>query len=152
MLTAISQLAAPWVARRIGLLNTMVFTHIPSSLALIAAAFASQVEVALDLLLLRAALSQLDVPTRSASGMAAVTPPERAAAASNTSVELTRFRGHLTVGAGGVHDGSEDDPVHAGVQATDGRAGPLWADAGLAVEGVRAVGLDDRAVGEAGRA
>ncbi len=86
MLTAISQLAAPWVARRIGLLNTMVFTLIPSSLALIAAAFASQVEVALGLLLLRAALSQVDVPTRSAFVMAAVTPPERAAAASYTSV------------------------------------------------------------------
>jgi MFS family permease len=86
MLTAISQLAAPWVARRIGLLNTMVFTHIPSSVALIAAAFASQVEVALGLLLLRAALSQMDVPTRSAFVMAAVTPPERTAAASYTSV------------------------------------------------------------------
>ncbi len=86
MLTAISQLAAPWVARRIGLLNTMVFTHIPSSMALIAAAFASQVEVALGLLLVRAALSQMDVPTRSAFVMAVVTPPERASAASYTSV------------------------------------------------------------------
>jgi MFS family permease len=86
MLTAISQLAAPWVARGIGLLNTMVFTHIPSSVALIAAAFASQVEVALGLLLLRAALSQMDVPTRSAFVMAVVTPPERAAAASYSSV------------------------------------------------------------------
>ena len=86
MLTAISQLAAPWVARRIGLLNTMVFTHIPSSVALVAAAFASQVEVALGLLLLRAALSQMDVPTRSAFVMAAVTPPERTAAASYTAV------------------------------------------------------------------
>ena len=86
MLTAISQLAAPWVARRIGLLNTMVFTHIPSSMALIAAAFASHVHVALGLLLLRAALSQMDVPTRSAFVMAVVTPSERAAAASFTSV------------------------------------------------------------------
>ncbi len=86
MLTATSQLAAPWVARRIGLLNTMVFTHIPSSVALIAAAFASQVQVALGLLLLRAALSQMDVPTRSAFVMAVVTPAERAAAASFTSV------------------------------------------------------------------
>jgi predicted MFS family arabinose efflux permease len=86
LLTASSQLAAPWVARRIGLLNTMVFTHIPSSVALIAAAFASQVEVALGLLLLRAALSQMDVPTRSAFVMAAVTPPERTAAASYTAV------------------------------------------------------------------
>ncbi len=86
MLTAVSQLAAPWVASRIGLLNTMVFTHIPSSLALIAAAFASSMPVALGLLLLRAALSQMDVPTRSAYVMAVVTPPERAAAASYTAV------------------------------------------------------------------
>jgi MFS family permease len=86
MLTAVSQLAAPWVASRVGLLNTMVFTHIPSSLALIAAAFASSMPVALGLLLLRAALSQMDVPTRSAYVMAVVTPPERAAAASYTAV------------------------------------------------------------------
>jgi MFS family permease len=85
-LTAFSQLAAPWVARRIGLLNTMVFTHIPSSLALIAAALATRVEVALALLLLRALLSQMDVPTRSAFVMGLVTPPERAAAASYTAV------------------------------------------------------------------
>lgn len=86
LLTALSQLAAPWVARRIGLLNTMVFTHIPSSLALIAAAFAPDLRVALGLLLLRAALSQMDVPTRSAFVMAVVTPAERAAAASFTAV------------------------------------------------------------------
>jgi MFS family permease len=86
LLTATSQLVAPWVASRIGLLNTMVFTHIPSSLALIAAAFASHIEVALGLLLLRAALSQMDVPTRSAFVMAVVTPPERSAAASYTAV------------------------------------------------------------------
>ncbi|TXF12429.1 MFS transporter [Pelomicrobium methylotrophicum] len=84
--TALSQLAAPWVARRIGLLNTMVFTHIPASLALIGAAFAPRLEIALGLLLLRAALSQMDVPTRSAYVMAVVTPPERAAAASYTAV------------------------------------------------------------------
>lgn len=86
LLTALSQLAAPWVARRIGLLNTMVFTHIPASLALITASFASRLEVALGLLLLRAALSQMDVPVRSAYVMAVVTPPERAAAASYTAV------------------------------------------------------------------
>jgi MFS family permease len=86
LLSAFSQLAAPRVANRIGLLNTMVYTHIPSSLALIAAAFATQVEVALLFLLIRAALSQMDVPTRSAFVMAVVTPPERAAAASFTAV------------------------------------------------------------------
>lgn len=86
LLTASSQLAAPWVAKRVGLLNTMVYTHIPSSLALIAAAFAPQLEVALTLLLVRSALSQMDVPTRSAFVMSLVTPPERSAAASFTAV------------------------------------------------------------------
>jgi MFS family permease len=86
LLTAASQLAAPWVAKRFGLLNTMVFTHIPSSICLILAALVSSLHVALGLLLLRAALSQMDVPTRSAFVMAVVTPPERAAAASFTAV------------------------------------------------------------------
>ena len=85
-LSALSQLAAPWVARRIGLLNTMVFTHIPASLFLILAAFAPSLPLALGLLLARAALSQMDVPTRAAYVMAVVTPPERVAAASFTAV------------------------------------------------------------------
>ena len=86
LLSAGSQLAAPVIARRIGLLNTMVYTHIPSSLALIAAALSPQLEIALGFLLLRAALSQMDVPTRSAFVMAVVTPAERSAAASFTAV------------------------------------------------------------------
>ncbi|MCM2308808.1 MAG: MFS transporter [Sulfuritalea sp.] len=86
LLGALSQLAAPRLARRIGLLNTMVFTHIPSSLFLILAAFAINLELALTFLLLRAALSQMDVPARSAYVMSVVTPPERAAAASFTAV------------------------------------------------------------------
>jgi MFS family permease len=86
LLTAASQLAAPLVARRIGLLNTMVFTHIPANVCLILAALATSLPLALGLLLLRAALSQMDVPTRSAYVMAVVTPPERAAAASFTAV------------------------------------------------------------------
>lgn len=77
---------AAWLSRRIGLVNTMVYTHVPSSLALILAAIAPSVEVALALLLVRAALSQMDVPTRSSYVMAVVTPPERPAAASFTSV------------------------------------------------------------------
>ncbi len=86
LLTAFSQLAAPWVAKRIGLLNTMVFTHIPANVCLILAALAPGLPLALGLLLLRALLSQMDVPTRSAFVMAVVTPPERAAAASFTAV------------------------------------------------------------------
>jgi len=86
LLSAISQLAAPAIARRIGLLNTMVFTHIPANVCLILAALASTVEVALALLFVRSALSQMDVPVRTAYVMAVVTPEERAAAASFTSV------------------------------------------------------------------
>jgi predicted MFS family arabinose efflux permease len=86
LFSAASQLAAPAVARRIGLINTMVFTHIPASLCLIAAAFAPSVEIALGLLLARSALSQMDVPARSAYVMSVVTPAERPAAASFTAV------------------------------------------------------------------
>ncbi len=84
--SAASQLAAPWLAKRIGLLNTMVFTHIPASLCLIAAAFTPGLGVTLGLLIVRSLLSQMDVPARSAFVMSVVTPGERAAAASFTAV------------------------------------------------------------------
>ncbi|MBC7413491.1 MAG: MFS transporter [Herminiimonas sp.] len=84
--SAASQLAAPRLARRIGLLNTMVFTHIPASVCLIAAAFVPNLHAALALLIVRSLLSQMDVPARSAFVMAVVTPGERAAAASFTLV------------------------------------------------------------------
>jgi MFS family permease len=86
VLAAFSFPVAAWLSRRIGLVNTMVFTHIPSSACLILAAIAPNLETALALLLVRAALSQMDVPTRSSYVMAVVTPPERPAAASVTSV------------------------------------------------------------------
>ena len=86
VLGAFSFPVAAWLSRRIGLVNTMVYTHIPSSMCLIAAAVVPSSEVALGLLLVRAALSQMDVPTRSSYVMAVVTPPERPAAASITSV------------------------------------------------------------------
>ena len=86
LLTAVSQLVAPRLANRVGLLNTMVFTHIPASLCLIAAAFSTSLGVVLGLLLTRSLLSQMDVPARSAFVMAVVTPSERAAAASFTAV------------------------------------------------------------------
>jgi MFS family permease len=86
LLSAASQLIAPKVAQRIGLLNTMVFTHIPASVCLIAAAFVPSLELAFGLLFLRALLSQMDVPVRSAFVMEVVTPAERAAAASFTAV------------------------------------------------------------------
>lgn len=86
LLSAFSFPVAAWLSRRIGLVNTMVFTHIPSSVALMLAALAPTLPVALALLLVRAALSQMDVPTRSSYVMAIVTERERAAAASFTSV------------------------------------------------------------------
>jgi MFS family permease len=86
LFSAVSQLAVAPLARRIGLINTMVFTHIPASLCLIGAAFASSLELALGLLLVRSLLSQMDVPTRSAYVMSVVTPAERPAAASFTAV------------------------------------------------------------------
>jgi len=85
-LSAASQFAAPAVARRFGLLNTMVFTHIPANVCLMLAALAPSLPLALLLLSVRAALSQMDVPTRSAYVMAVVTPAERPAAASFTAV------------------------------------------------------------------
>ena len=80
-LSAFSYPVAAWLARRIGLVNTMVFTHIPSSMFLILAAFSSNLYLTLGLLLLRSALSQMDVPTRTSYVMAVVTPAERATAA-----------------------------------------------------------------------
>jgi len=89
LLAAFSYPVAAWLSKRVGLINTMVFTHIPSSLCLIAAAFAPNLMVALILLLVRSALSQMDVPTRTSYVMSVVTPQEQAAAASFTAVPRT---------------------------------------------------------------
>ena len=86
LFSAGSQLAAAPLARRIGLINTMVFTHLPANFCLIAAAFAPTLHMALALLLVRSALSQMDVPARGAYVMSVVTPAERPAAASFTAV------------------------------------------------------------------
>jgi MFS family permease len=85
-LAAFSYPVAARLSRRFGLVNTMVFTHIPSSLCLILAAFLPNLTAVLVLLLIRAALSQMDVPTRTSYVMAVVTPAERPAAASVTAV------------------------------------------------------------------
>jgi MFS family permease len=84
--SAASYLAAVPLARRFGLVNTMVFTHLPSSLCLIAIPFIPNLGVVIGLLMVRSLLSQMDVPTRNSYVMAVVTPPERPAAASLTSV------------------------------------------------------------------
>jgi MFS family permease len=85
-LSAFSYPVAAWLAKRIGLINTMVYTHIPSSILLIMAAFSPNLILTLGLLLVRSALSQMDVPTRTSYVMAVVTPAERTAAASVTAV------------------------------------------------------------------
>lgn len=84
--SAFSYLAAARIADRYGLVNTMVFTHLPSSLFLVLIPFMPSLNWAITLLLARAVLSQMDVPTRSSYVMAIVPPDERAAAASMTSV------------------------------------------------------------------
>ena len=86
VLSAFSFLAAVRIARRVGLVNTMVFTHLPSSMFLILVPFMPTLGWAIALLLARSALSQMDVPTRTSYVMAIVPPEERAAAASITSV------------------------------------------------------------------
>lgn len=85
-LAAFSQFLAPRLAKRIGLIRTMVFTHLPSNALLILAAFAPKPWLAIALLLGRSLLSQMDVPARQAFVMAVVLPEERAAAAGVTSV------------------------------------------------------------------
>lgn len=94
LLSALSFLAAVPLARRFGLLNTMVFTHLPSNVLLILVALAPTFPIATVLLLLRQVLSQMDVPTRQAYTMALVAPEERTAAASVTS--LARSIGSAT--------------------------------------------------------
>lgn len=86
VLSGISALAAARVAARFGLINTMVFTHIPSNLLLIAVPLMPNLPLAITMLLLRFSISQMDVPTRQSYAMAVVTPEERSAAAGVTSV------------------------------------------------------------------
>jgi hypothetical protein len=91
ILNALSHLAAAWVAKRIGLLNTMVFTHIPSSFLLGTAVVAPSFPVAAALFLLREGLVEMDVPTRQSYVMAVVRPAERVVASGVT--HLVRMAG-----------------------------------------------------------
>ena len=86
VLNALSHLAAAWLARRIGLVNTMVFTHIPSSLLLVTVAIAPNFPVAAVLFLLREGLVEMDVPTRQSYVMAVVREDERTLASGVTNV------------------------------------------------------------------
>ena len=100
LLQAVSYPTSAVIARRIGLINTMVFTHLPANACLIALPFAPTLWVAVALLFARAFLSQMDVPARTSYVMAVVTPPERPAAASVTLVprSLAAAAGPLVAG------------------------------------------------------
>jgi MFS family permease len=106
VLTAFSFPVAAWLSRHIGLVRTMVYTHVPASLCLMLAAFAPTLPVVFGLLLIRAALSQMDVPARSSYVMAVVTPPERAAAASFTMVPRSLASAASPVLAGALYAAS----------------------------------------------
>ena len=86
LLAGISALLAARIAKRFGLINTMVFTHLPSNLMLIFVPWMPTLPLAIGLLLLRFSISQMDVPTRQSYTMAVVDPDERSAAAGVTAI------------------------------------------------------------------
>jgi MFS family permease len=89
VLAGISALSAGWLARRFGLVNTMVFTHLPSNVLLLLVPLMPTFPLAVGVLLLRFSVSQMDVPTRQSYTMAVVTPAERSAAAGVTGIART---------------------------------------------------------------
>jgi hypothetical protein len=119
-LNALSHLGAAWLARRIGLVNTMVFTHIPSSLLLATVPFAPSFAVASALFLLREGLVEMDVPTRQSYLMAIVGPEER-----------TRVTGvtHLVRLAAWAVAPLLAGPLIGGTHS----AAPLWLGAGMKI-------------------
>jgi MFS family permease len=117
---AASHFAAAWLARRIGLVNTMVFTHIPSSLLLVTVAVAPTFPIAAVLFVLREGLVEMDVPTRQSYLMAVVRPEERTVASGVTSL--------VRLGAWAVA------PSFAGLFMQGGSfAGPLVAGAAMKI-------------------
>ena len=86
LLSSFSSILAVYIARRIGLINTMVFTHIPANLLVLGVAFSPYAWLAIVFLLLRECFSQMDVPTRQSYTMAVVPPEERTAAAGMTTL------------------------------------------------------------------
>jgi MFS family permease len=85
----ISALSAAWIARNIGLLNTMVVTHAPSNVLLILVPLMPNLPLAITMLLLRFSISQMDVPTRQSYTLAVVSPDERSSAAGVTNIART---------------------------------------------------------------
>jgi len=85
----ISALSAAWIAGKIGLLNTMVFTHVPSNILLILVPLMPNLPLAITMLLLRFSISQMDVPTRQSYTLSVVSPEERSSAAGVTGIART---------------------------------------------------------------
>jgi MFS family permease len=108
-MTVLSHFGAAWLAGRIGLVNTMVFTHIPSSLLLLTLPIAPTFPIAAALFIVREGLSEMDVPTRQSYLMAIVPPHERAWAAGTS--QLARAAGRMI------------SPLAAGAAM---QAGALW--------------------------
>ncbi len=86
VLAGLSSLAAVWLARRFGLIHTMVFTHLPSNVLLMLVPLMPNLPLAITVLMLRFSISQMDVPTRQSYTMAVVAPEERSAASGVTGV------------------------------------------------------------------
>lgn len=107
LLAAFSQLLAPRVAARIGLIRTMAYTHLPANAFLISAALMPNAALAISCLLARAALSQMDVPARTSYVMAVVTKAERPAAASITAVPRSLAAVLPPIAAGWMLDQSD---------------------------------------------
>jgi MFS family permease len=89
ILAGLSALSAAWIARKIGLLNTMVFSHVPSNILLILVPLMPNLPLAITMLLLRFSISQMDVPTRQSYTLSVVSPEERSAAAGVTGIART---------------------------------------------------------------
>jgi MFS family permease len=103
VLAGISALSAAWIARRIGLVATMVATHLPSNLLLALVPFMPTLESAVVVLFLRFSISQMDVPTRQSYTMAVVEPDERSAAAGVTGIARTMGAAAAPVVAGPLY-------------------------------------------------
>jgi len=105
IMNALSHLGAAWLARRIGLVNTMVFTHTPSSLLLLTIPLTDSFPLAAVLFLLREGLSEMDVPTRQSYLMAMVRPEERTFAGGVTNLARMAARAIAPALAGGAMQG-----------------------------------------------
>jgi MFS family permease len=101
-LSGFSQILSPWVAARIGLIRTMVYTHLPANIFLILAGLMPTAPLSITFLLLRMAVSQMDVPARQAFVMAVVPPEERTAASSVTNVPRSLAAGLAPLIAGAL--------------------------------------------------